>query len=189
MGPWGNQGGSSRGSTVFRLLGLCPHSPSFPAVVTTTLINFDDVTTSGYASINNGYKGLNWGDGFVISKNYYTESGYFWGTTSGQYSAFFAGGSTDKFGTISSSSPFSVKSLSVTAAWSTGVTVRVEGFNSSSSVVDTYEVTLGDPRLGALSIDLNFENIYQLKITGIGGTSTGLQGKDPWLAVDDIVVY
>ena len=82
-----------------------------------------------------------------------------------------------------------MKSLSVTAAWYTGVTVRVEGFNSSSSVVDTYEVTLGDPRLGALSIDLNFENIYQLKITGIGGTSTGLKGKDPWLAIDDIVVY
>merc|ERR1712238_381274 len=75
----------------------------------TTLINFDDVTTS-IAPINNGYKGFNWGGGWYVIRLDIApvESGFNWGTTSGQYSAQFGDGITTKVGTISSSSPFSV---------------------------------------------------------------------------------
>ena len=158
----------------------------------TILINFDDVTTSGYKSISNGYKGLNWNEFSVINKDYYTESGYAWGTVSGQYIAFYTGGSDSKFGTITSSgSSFAVSGFSATAAWDTGVTVHVEGFDSSGNLIDSYEEMLDSPRSGATYIDLsggNFEGLSELKISSSGGSSVNLRGEGPWLGIDDLYV-
>lgn len=158
----------------------------------TTLINFDDVTTSGYESISNGYKGLNWNEFSVISKDYYAESGYAWGTVSGQYIAFYTGGSDSKYGTITSSgSPFAVSGFSATAAWETGVTVLVEGFDSSGNLIDSHQKMLGSPRNGATYIDLsggNFEGLSELKISSSGGTSINLRGEGPWLGIDNLQV-
>lgn len=159
----------------------------------TAAISFDDLTSAGYSEIADIYNGLRWHSFYVLHHKYFPDSGYDYGMTSERYIAFFTSGDSEKrTGSISSTSPFSVAGFHATAAWLTGVNIVVKSFDRDDILMDTYQATLNEPNSGPTFIDLrggHFQDLYRLRITSSGGTSVGMSGNGPYLAIDDFLIY
>lgn len=113
-----------------------------------------------------------------------------YGTVSGNFTAY---NPLHRPGSISSERPFSVAGFyaSVLSKHDAGTNVLVEAFDNSGGSgesIGSYEITLGDPRArGPTFIDLrggDFEGIYGVKITPSHAYYT-----QPWIVIDDMIVY
>ena len=114
---------------------------------TPVTITFDDLATGGYeysGSIPNGYYGLQWGNFLAMDAPNFGPSGYLNGMVSANNVAYnWYGNPASLAGGL-----FDLNSAYLTAAWSDGLQVRVQGFVGTTLTYDnTYTLNTTAPTL------------------------------------------
>jgi hypothetical protein len=148
-----------------------------------TVITFDDL--ANFANVTNGYNGLNWNNFGVINGPQYSNlaSGYTHGVVSSPNVAF------DLFGSPASisvaSGTFSLGGFYLTAAWNTGLDVRVTGFNG---VTQLNSVDLIVNPTGPTAEALNWSGLTSVTFSPSGGTDAGLGGGGTHFALDNLTI-
>jgi hypothetical protein len=144
-----------------------------------TLITFDDL---GGGPIPNGYQGLNWSNFYVLNTSGFTPSGYVNGTISSPNVAFNAFGNPASF---AGSSPFTLTSAYLTAAWNDGLNVEVIGLLGVNTVYDnTYVLNTQTP----MHINFNYVGIDTVEFIAFGGINHGYGGSGTHFAMDNLVI-
>jgi hypothetical protein len=153
-----------------------------------TVVTFDDLGANAYGSVwvPSDYAGLSWGnfaliDGatFRTSPVYYDTptgsgifdlpvTGYQSGVVSPSAVAFNVAG-FDSY--ISSySSPITLNSFYITAAWRNELNIEVTGYQNG---FQTNSILLSVSREGPTLVTLNWQNVNQIKFHSYGGISNG----------------
>jgi hypothetical protein len=99
-------------------------------------INFDDIIENvGVDDIPaDGYMGLNWDNFGVFHKDYASGSGYDYGTTSGEYTAYNLFGHPASFSATADTGIFSLHSFQATAAWNDDNVLDINGYKGTELV-------------------------------------------------------
>ena len=144
-------------------------------------LTFEGITTTeGYVNpVPNGYGNLNWTNFYVVNGQdpFYVNTGYGAGTVSGQHVAYnYASQQATTAG-----SPFDFNSVYLTAAWNTGLNIRVRGLNSGNLLYDNTVVVNPDaPTL----FNFNYLGIDRLIFDSFGGVGPG----GTQFAMDDMTI-
>jgi hypothetical protein len=111
-----------------------------------TTLGFDPPAlpaTTSFSLVPNGYGGLNWDNVYYINQNYLVGSGYDHGTVSQPDAAFNGFGNVATIVDPTAGQFFNFNSADLTAAWISGLHVRVDGFNTNvSGAVPLYTTTV-----------------------------------------------
>lgn len=143
-------------------------------------LDFDSLSSASVVA--SGYGGLNWDNFWAFDTSSYQSSGYVNGTVSPHFVALNAWEDPASF---SSSVLFTFNSAYFTAAWNTGLTVEVKGFqggnlvNSTSFTVDT---------VGPSLITFNWADINQVTFVSYGGVDAGYGGGGTHFAMDNVTI-
>jgi hypothetical protein len=162
-----------------------------PAISGAQTITFDDVNTSPptptglcpVPQLPNGYVGFNWNNFYVLdgSSTYcMVPGGFRFGVVSGPNVAFNGFGDP---ASVSSTAPFSLDSVYMTAAWSNGLNVLVQGFvganpfYSQSLVLNTFTPT---------QFVFNWAGVDSVTFASSGGVDAGYIGHGEQIAFDNM---
>jgi hypothetical protein len=162
-----------------------------PAIAMAQTITFDDVNTSPptptglcpVPQLPNGYDGFSWNNFYVLdgSSTYcMVPGGFRFGVVSGPNVAFNGFGDP---ASVSSSTPFTLDSLFMTAAWTNGLNVLVQGFvganpfYSQSFVLNTYTPT---------RFVFNWTGVDSVSFASSGGVDAGYIGHGEQIAFDNM---
>jgi subtilisin family serine protease len=129
-----------------------------------TTLTFDDIGNIGVsAPIPSNYAGLNWSsDFYYLNSSSYPNTGYDYGTISGNYVAFNAFANPVSV----SGDVFDFNSAYLTAAWKDDLDVEVTGyFNNVEKYSQTIEIDQTAPTL----FEFDFTDIDRLDFTSLGG--------------------
>jgi hypothetical protein len=155
--------------------------------VNAAVLTFDDFTTDlgpnlTGVELTDGYGGLDWSEMWVIDGcAYNTASGYCSGIVSGDYVAY------NRFARItdtSSDSLFDFQGAYLSAAWSTGLNIRITGYSDSNLLFDTTVVVdKGAPTW----FDFAYVGIDHLEFDAYGGTDAtpGDSGEGEYFVMDN----
>ena len=147
----------------------------------TMVLGFDDLNTAN-SVVPNGYGGLSWqGLQYASTLPEYLRypggfplTGYDYGTVSFPNIAWGEG-----FGSVyTQGTPFDVLSVYMTAAFTDGLVVQVQGFGAARSQVYDRSFTLN--HVTPTFAQLDFFGVYEVDFTFVG--------VDPWFALDDLTV-
>jgi hypothetical protein len=157
-----------------------------------TLLKFDDLS-GPYTAIPNGYGGLNWSDWWLLNVPGYCAAGY---CPSGYQQAVisqpnvavealdpFSGGLATS--TFSSSTPFTLDSFYITAAWRDDLTVTVTGYNGDTQIHQSI-FTVGTQSAGFEIF--NWTGLTSVSLTPSGGTPHGYGASDYEVAIDSMTI-
>ena len=128
-----------------------------------TVITFDEFSGTS-TEIPNGYFGFNWNTMYSVDGLHYPGSGYDHGAVSGARTAFngYVGPTPPMSVT---GSPFNFDGAYFTAAWSSALSVTVEGYRSGAlKYTSTFTVDTSGPTFESL----NYSNIDALRFRSIG---------------------
>jgi len=136
--------------------------------------------------IPNGYASLQWVNFYDMNPNNIYQgpfgSGYLNAVVSLNNVIWNASGNPAQ---ISSSTPFSLDSAYMTAAWMDGLQIEVQGFIGSSMTYDNiYTINTDSPTLVAF----NYLGVNQVTFIASGGTQHYAQGWGTEFAIDNMVV-
>lgn len=128
------------------------------------VIDFEDLYTSSYQEIPNGYNGFNWdsaADIVLINGTIIPGSGYNAGSVSGDMAAFNWYGETPGNIDLAEAGTFDFNGAYFTSAWD-AQTVSFTGYNDGSSLYTSsnYSINTNTP----LWIELNWSGIDRLQI-------------------------
>jgi hypothetical protein len=147
-----------------------------PVCANATVLTFDDIGTSAYGIIPDGYGGLNWSKSFSDGVFYYQNislripipggSGLFNGVVSGDCVALPTPYVYEGKGWISSITPFTFNGVYFTAVWRDGLNVKVDGYLSD---VLTCSTTVVVNTTGPTWCEFNYANIDELWFSASGG--------------------
>lgn len=156
---------------------------SISSLANATIIDFDSITNSSTYQIgNNTYDGLTFSSSWYILNSSSTSlqnSGYHNGTVSPSYVAYNGYGNDVS---ITSATPFNFNGAYLTAAWNTGLNIKISGLlNGILAYSQTISVNPSSPTY----FDLNFNNIDMLSFSSFGGTNAGLGGVGNHFAIDN----
>ena len=149
-----------------------------------TTIGFDDLAS--FATINNGYNGLNWSNFSVIDHNANGASGYQNGVISLNNVAFNGFGNDASISVASGT--FTLNSGYFTAAWNDGLNIDVTGFNSGTQMDQT---TLVENTSGPKFETFNWSGIDTVTFHSFGGThdaNVNPNGAGTQFALDNLTV-
>jgi hypothetical protein len=153
---------------------------AFAAAPAGASVTFDDLSGS-MANIPNGYAGLNWSnfcslDGTSMSST----SGYHNGIISPNNVAFNGGGTPAEF----SGTSFDLGGMYMTAAWSAGLNVDIEGYRDGSLV---YSQTVVVDTTSPTWLVLNYLDVDRVRFVSYGGTDYAQDGGDgAHFAIDNV---
>lgn len=102
-----------------------------------TVLTFDEIQTSSYVLLQNGYGGMNWTNIRVLNSSYIPNSGYVAGTVSGTNVAFNAGGAL----AMVNGERFDFNGAYLTGAWYDGLKVQIKGYRDDVLLYDSTVVT------------------------------------------------
>ncbi len=156
---------------------------SLPAAAGT--VTFDDLSASGGIQIANGYAGLNWDNFFALDGVNYNSnpSGYQAGIVSPNNVAYNAFGDPASF---SSTNPFTLISVYITAAWNDGLNVRIQGL-LNGNIVD--EMTVIPSATAPTLYSFNWANIDTVNFVSAGGEQhPGYTGSGTHFAMDNVTL-
>jgi VCBS repeat-containing protein len=147
-----------------------------------TTLTFDDITTNDGAIVPSGYGGLSWSGAWVLNATtYFTQdSGYFRGTTSGEYVTYNSG-------MLSVTDPvdeFDFVGVTLTAAWNDDLNIDVTGYRDG---VELYSRTVVVSDDEPTPFTFNWEDVDRVTFQAYGGTDAGTPGGGPYLAMDDFI--
>lgn len=143
-----------------------------------TVVTFDDITPGG-AIIPNGYTGLDWSNFRVYDTTGASPSGYVNGLVSPSNVAYNAYGSP---ASISSASLFDFNGAYLTAAWNTGLSINLQGWNGATLL---YDQTVIVDTLAPTYFNFNYTGITSLYLNSFGGTNFGYNGSGTQIAMDN----
>lgn len=150
----------------------------------TNTITFDDLNPGSlpgaYASIPNGYNGLQWNNFYVLDvpQSGVTDTGYNYGLVSGSNLAFNGAGDAASI----SGASFNLNSAYLTAAVYTTVSLEVQGFVGSTMAYDnTYILNEESPTL----INFNYVCVDEV---GFISSFLGHSGQGYQFAMDDLTI-
>lgn len=170
---------------------VCLALPGVAAATVPTVLTFEGISTLGIDDIPDGYGGLIWHDiggplddpfNIIDGAAVFAQSGYENGTVSGSYVAFnpsFAAATVRDF------ARFNFRSAYLTAAWTVGLEITVQGFRdgllvaAQTAVVDAFAPT---------EITFNFLDIDKLEFSSAcpsGCSDAGLGNSGLQFAMDD----
>jgi len=139
-----------------------------------TVITFDDIPTPNlYASIPNGYQGLDWSTNFsVLNAIQATDdgqypSGYFYGMVSPSNVAYNGSASPVE---VDAPTNFNFLSTYLTDAWNSNLNLEVEGFNGGTLL---YSNTVVASATSPTLFTFDYLNIDRLTFNSYGGQSAG----------------
>jgi hypothetical protein len=155
-------------------------------------ITFDDIDTTPYgsATIENGYAKLDWSNMYVINSetsgiDYYGNSGYITGVTSGDQAAYTGFGSPASVYIADGS--FTFESVQMTSGWNKKETVEIQGFNSKGKVIFDEIVKITDK--GPTLVELNWKGVSEVLFTPLTGKQDpDLNGSGLHVVFDDMVI-
>jgi hypothetical protein len=159
-------------SAILLVFGVCGISAA-------NVLTFDDLTTSSYDIIPDGYGGFDWDNMYFINSSLYPVSGYYNGTVSEHNVAFngYANVATVQDG------KFDFVGAYFTAAWRTGLTVELTGYLLGSELYNTSIIV---DHTGPSWSDANFVGIDKLTLASFGGTDVpGIGGSGAHFAMDN----
>lgn len=157
--------------------------------ISTEVIEFEDVETPNleaplfyYGQLPPGYRGFEWSTSGYAYRVYAgsTPSGYVNGVVSGSQGGFTAYANTI---TVSRGDRWNFHGAYFTAAWNTGLNVRVRGFRGGAVVYDQTRV-LGAPT-AATYLAFDYLDIDSIDINPSGGSNYGFGYYGEHLALDD----
>jgi len=155
----------------------------FSAVSTSQgeIITFDDIADAGDGiAITNGYHGYLWSQFGVLNATN-SSNGYFTGmvsTPNVAYNNFTNPTEIDSVGTN-----FNFLSVYLTAAWTSNMNVRVQGFSGAQQLYDQTVVVSWPVQT---QFAFNYQNINRLTFTTSGGVYAGFGTVGPWFAMDNL---
>ena len=160
-----------------------------PGNAQATTITFDDLPTSDYGPVPNGYAGLNWANWRTLTPGTYPNnpSGYPNGLVSPPNVVWQA---ADINGTpasgIFSSLPFTLNSMDLTAAWRDNLSVTVDGYLAGNLLhTSTFTVSTNGPTLETF----DWAGIDQVVLSTSGGTPhAGFAFSDYEVALDNLTI-
>jgi len=148
-------------------------------------LDFEGLTTdsapdfSSLPADKTNYGGFNWSNSWgLISKDYYSGSGYDIGTTSGSYTAYNLYGDTALINMLSGT--FNFKSANLTSAFNDNNKLLVEGYNNG---VLKYSLSKTLTTTASQNIQFNFNNIDTLVFKP--NVAEGADTSDFFFAMDD----
>lgn len=145
------------------------------------LLTFDDLTSSKFSRISNGYGGFDWSSSaMVMDTSRYSTSGYTNGVVSGDYVAFNGWGHDL---TLTRDNLFDFESVYLVGAWNDGLNIRVIGSRDGVSLFDT---TVVANTSGSSLFNFNYSGIDQLTFKSFGGTRANYGGRGSHFAMDDL---
>ncbi len=155
-------------------------------------ITFDDIDTSPYgsATIENGYAKLDWSNMYVINSetsgiDYYGNSGYITGVTSGEQVAYTGFGSPASVYIANGS--FTFESVQMTSGWNKKETVDITGYDAKGKVL--YEETVKITDKGPTLIELGWKGVSEVLFTPVSGKpDPDLDGSGLHVVFDDMVI-
>jgi hypothetical protein len=135
------------------------------SVAHATVLTFDDIVTSRYTLIQNGYGGMNWTNTAALNttNSEYANSGYLVGAVSADNVAFNLNGTM----AMVNGDAFNFDGAYLTGAWRDGLNVRIEGYLGGNLVYDSTVVTSA---FTAQYFAFNYANVDLLKFSSFGGT-------------------
>jgi hypothetical protein len=163
-----------------RLLGMVLLSAStcFPVFAGASTLTFDDIG----GDVPNGYGGLNWSNFGSYNTSQATQSGYVNGVVSPTNVIYNGYGSPAE---VSSSTPFNLNSIYLTAAWNNGLTVDVTAYLAGQQVESTtFTLDTNGPTLETF----DWKNIDRVRFVSSGGTHAGYSGYGLQFAVDNMTI-
>lgn len=157
--------------TCLALLAICLMLVLSTSVIAAPVtLTFDDIGNPDGAFIPDGYGGLDWTNMRALDgSTRVATSGYHNGRVSGDWVAYNSGGSAAS----ASNGPFTFVSAYLTAAWNTGLNIRLDGFtgaaltHTQTVVVDTDAPTL---------FTFNWSGIDAVQFTSFGGVDAANDG-------------
>lgn len=146
------------------------------------LITFEELYTSRYASVPNGYKGMNWDQFGLVNKTWYAtrfpNSGYVLHSSEGNFVGYNLHGHTASF-SAPPTFTFSLKSMKLASAWANDNVVTVKGFDEAGNEVADASTTLAlTTETYEMVFDEAFEDVFKVTI----------RGSQFQVAIDDIFV-
>lgn len=144
------------------------------------VITFDDISEATVGTIPDGYQGFSWNNfGFIDGGSEFAGSGYHNGTVSGSYVGFNENAQI----ALASGGLFTLDSAYLTAAWNTGLSVKVDGLVSGTQIfTNTFVV---DP-YAPTQFNFNWSGIDSLRFTSFGGVNAGLGSSGSQFAIDNL---
>ncbi len=131
------------------------------------VLTFDDISTTGQASVPNGYGSLNWNLFFYTNTpEMIPDSGFNNGRVSGEYVAIVSDYSEPGIGRITGEL-FSFEGAYLTAGWNDGLSVQVDGYLEDGLI---YTTTVTINTIGPTWCEFNYTNIDELRFSSYGGT-------------------
>lgn len=173
-----------KASTVMKKLSMATVGAALIALGTggaaqATVLTFDDISPiDDYASIPNGYGGLDWDNFSYLNSLSIPNSGYNNGIVSGNYVAFNVAGDP----AIVGNGVFDFNSAYLTAAWNNSLSITVEGLNNGSSL---YSTTVVVDTNSPILFDFDYRGINELRFTSFGGDNAGFNGRGTQFAMDN----
>ncbi|MEH1864169.1 MAG: PEP-CTERM sorting domain-containing protein [Nostoc sp.] len=152
------------------------------------VLTFDDldVTTEFDGNqIPNGYGGLNWDNFYYLTTPTYqiNPSGYIFGTVSSPNVAYNLFGDPATVSSVSiDGGQFDFNSVYLTAAWSNGLNILVEGFSDG---ITKYATTVTVDTTSPTQFNFDFLDIDSLKFTSSGGINAGYEGAGTQIVLDN----
>jgi hypothetical protein len=129
-------------------------------------INFDNVDTEpyGFAVLENGYSKLNWENLQVLNIpnsgiEYYGNSGYITGNTSGDQVAYNPYSATDSSIYLNSGT-FTFESVQMTSGWNIKETVTIKGYDEGGDEIYSTKVKLTSK--GPLDVQLDWAGVNKV---------------------------
>lgn len=141
-----------------------------------TILGFDPPSlpaTANFASVPNGYGGLDWNNFYYINETYLAGSGYDNGTTSAPNAAFNGFGTAATITDPNAAELFNFASAQLTAAWIAGLQIQVDGYNTHISAVVPQHTTIvtvnptGPTLFDFSTLDGGFNLLNKLTFTAI----------------------
>ena len=168
------------------------HGEDTVILAKTKPINFDKIDTSPYGSalIENGYSKLDWSNMYVINKvtsgiDYYGNSGYITGVTSGDQAAFTGFGSPASV--YIASGTFTFGSVEMTSGWNKKETVEIQGFDKKGNVI--FDTTVKITDAGPTHVELNWAKVSEVLFTPLTGKQDpNVTGAGLHVVFDDMVI-
>lgn len=140
------------------LFGIAGHADAL-------VLNFDDISTETTGWIPEGYGGLHWYD-FLYIKDGDLNSGYYTGLVSGEYVAYNSFGIPASF---SDDQPFLFNGAYLTAAWSNGLNIDVDGYSGTTKL---FHETVVVDTTGPTWFTFNYQGVDKVFFSSSGGDSS-----------------
>lgn len=129
-------------------------------------INFDNVDTTpyGFAVLENGYSKLNWENLYVLNIpnsgiEYYGNSGYITGNTSGDQVMYNPYSATDSSISLTTGT-FTFESVQMTSGWNLKETVKIVGYDEDGGKLFSTKVKLTDK--GPTDVELHWAGVSKV---------------------------